>query len=144
MQLFIGSDHAGFALKQHLLKYLQGIGRKVEDKGTHGPDSVDYPDLAKAVASAVANDAGSLGVVICGSGNGVNITANKQPGIRSALAWTPEIAALARQHNNANVLALPARFMDEAVAVACLEAFLGATFEGGRHQARVTKIESKP
>jgi len=141
MRILIGSDHAGFDLKQQLVHHLQAAGHTVEDKGTHSADSVDYPDFARAVALGVAADSNSLGVVVCGSGNGVNITANKQPGVRSALAWQPEIAALARQHNNANVLALPARFIPAEVAVACLDAFLAAAFEGGRHQTRVEKIE---
>lgn len=142
MRILIGGDHAGHDLKQHLVEHLRSAGHEVVDHGTHGPDSVDYPDYARAVAQGVAADPGTLGVVVCGSGNGVNITANKQHGIRSALAWMPEIAALARQHNNANVLALPARFISKTVAVACLEAFLSASFEGGRHQARVDKIEA--
>lgn len=141
MVLHLGCDHAGHELKQRLLEYLTAQGMVVKDHGTHGPASVDYPDHARAVAQAVASEPGSLGIVICGSGNGVNITANKQPGIRSALAWNPEIAALARQHNDANVLALPARFIPQEVALQCVDAFLGATFEGGRHAQRVAKIE---
>jgi ribose 5-phosphate isomerase B len=142
MQLYIGSDHAGFSLKQHMVEYLKAAGHTVVDKGTHGPESVDYPDFAHAVAEGVATDGSSLGIVICGSGNGVNIAANKHAGIRSALAWNPEIGALARQHNKANVLALPARFITGEDAERIVEAFLNATFEGGRHQGRVDKIES--
>lgn len=142
MQLYIGSDHAGFELKQVLLQHLQAAGHTVVDNGTGGPESVDYPDHAHAVAEAVATDPTALGIVVCGSGNGVNITANKHAGIRSALAWNKEVAALARQHNNANVLALPARFIPVEEAIACVDAFLQATFEGGRHQTRVAKIET--
>jgi ribose 5-phosphate isomerase B len=102
---------------------------------------VDYPDFAHPVAAAVAADNNALGVLICGSGNGVNITANKHAGVRSALAWSPELATLARQHNNANIIALPARFISPQEAVAIVDAFLDAQFEGGRHQRRVEKIE---
>jgi ribose 5-phosphate isomerase B len=143
MHLYIGSDHAGFSLKQHLVDHLTKAGHTVLDQGTKGPDSVDYPDFAHAVAKGVTSEEGSLGIVVCGSGNGVNITANKHEGIRSALAWTPEIGALARQHNNANILALPARFITSNDAERIVEAFLNATFEGGRHQGRVDKIETK-
>ncbi len=142
MQLYIGSDHAGFELKQHLLQHLLAQGHSVVDNGTAGPESVDYPDHAHAVARNVAAHHGTLGIVVCGSGNGVNITANKHAGIRSALAWNREVAALARQHNNANVLALPARFIATEEAIACVDAFLEASFEGGRHQVRVAKIET--
>jgi ribose 5-phosphate isomerase B len=141
MRIYIGGDHAGFDLKQQLVDYLKVGGHSVVDQGTYSADSVDYPDFAHAVAQQVAGNEGSLGVVICGSGNGVNITANKHNGVRSALAWAPEIAALARQHNDANVLALPARYISVTDAKAIIDAFLGAGFEGGRHQARVEKIE---
>lgn len=141
MHIAIGSDHAGFKLKQHLLDRLQKAGHTVEDKGTHSEESTDYPVYAHAVAQAVAAGTDELGIVICGSGNGVNITANKHAGIRSALAWTVEVARLARQHNDANVLALPARFISTQEAVAIAEAFLHTAFEGGRHQRRVAAIE---
>lgn len=142
MQLYIGSDHAGFELKEVLLRHLKDAGYTVVDKGTNGPDSVDYPDHAHAVAEKVASDPNALGIVVCGSGNGVNITANKHAGVRSALAWNKEVAALARQHNNANVLALPARFIEVEEAIAIVDAYLSASFEGGRHQNRVAKIET--
>lgn len=128
-------------MKQAVKEHLRQLGHEVVDKGTHVHDSVDYPDFAHAVASSVAEVPGTLGIVICGSGNGVNITANKHAGVRSALAWTPEIATLARQHNDANVLALPARFISPEVAMAIVDAFLATSFEGGRHQRRVEKIE---
>lgn len=141
MRIAIGSDHAGFKLKEELLEQLRGQGRTVEDKGTFGPESTDYPDFAHAVAREVAAGQVERGIVICGSGNGVNITANKHAGVRSALAWTAEIAKLARQHNNANVLALPARFISAQEALAITQAFLDTPFEGGRHQRRVAAIE---
>ncbi|MEM9024676.1 MAG: RpiB/LacA/LacB family sugar-phosphate isomerase, partial [Bacteroidota bacterium] len=103
-------------------------------------DSVDYPDFAHPVAEAVENGTAELGILMCGSGNGINMSANKHAAIRAALSWTPEIAALARQHNNANVLTLPARFISEETAVAILDSFLAASFEGGRHERRVNKI----
>jgi ribose 5-phosphate isomerase B len=142
MQLYIGSDHAGFELKRLLLEHLRAKGHTVVDNGTNGPESVDYPDHAHAVAEGVASDPDALGIVVCGSGNGVNITANKHAGIRSALAWNKDVAALARQHNNANILALPARFITAEEAMASVDAFLSASFEGGRHQTRVAKIET--
>lgn len=139
--IIIGSDHAGLELKHRVKDHLKAAGYEVLDKGTHVKDSVDYPDFAHAVAEGVLADADSLGIVICGSGNGVNISANRHKGIRSALAWRSDVAALAREHNNANVLALPARFVTDDEALAIVDAFLGAGFEGGRHQRRVEKIE---
>jgi ribose 5-phosphate isomerase B len=141
MRISIGSDHAGFALKGSVLAHLQALGNDILDRGTMTADSVDYPDHAHAVASDVAERHADLGIVICGSANGVNITANKHAGIRSAIAWNPEVAQLARAHNNANVLALPARFIDDATALRIVDAFLMAAFEGGRHERRVEKIE---
>lgn len=141
MRIAIGSDHAGFRLKEQLTDYLGSKGFQVIDEGTNGTESTDYPIYAHAVAGAVQDKSVDLGVVICGSGNGVNITANRHSGVRSALAWLPEVATLARQHNDANVLALPARFLTEAEARAIVDAFLGASFEGGRHQRRVEAIE---
>lgn len=141
MRIAIGSDHAGFRLKDLLVKHLRGSGRAVDDKGTMSEASTDYPDYAHAVAKEVAAGKVELGIVICGSGNGVNITANKHHGVRSALAWNVEIAQLARQHNNANILALPARYITVEEAIAITEAFLTTSFEGGRHQRRVSAIE---
>ncbi len=141
MHIVIGSDHAGFDLKHQLKEHLRARGMEVVDKGTHVKDSVDYPDFAHAVAAAVLSDRNLLGIIICGSGNGVNISANRHKGVRSALAWIPEVAKLAREHNNANVLALPARFVSLEEAKAIVDAYLDATFEGGRHQRRVEKIE---
>ncbi|MBS1569246.1 MAG: ribose 5-phosphate isomerase B [Bacteroidetes bacterium] len=141
MRIAIGSDHAGFRLKEEMITRLKAKGATVLDEGTHSEASTDYPGYAHAVANDVLEKRADLGIVICGSGNGVNITANKHKGIRSALAWIPEVARLARQHNDANVLALPARYLSEAEAAAIVDAYLESTFEGGRHQRRVSAIE---
>ncbi|MEY4002990.1 MAG: ribose 5-phosphate isomerase [Bacteroidota bacterium] len=141
MNLAIGSDHAGFKLKNELLVYLLEKGLELQDFGPDSADSVDYPDYAHKVAESVSTGENDLGILICGSGNGVCITANKHKGIRAALAWEEEIAALARQHNNANVLCVPARFVSKNKAFKIVDAWLDATFEGGRHQNRVSKIE---
>lgn len=140
-RIVIASDHAGFDLKQKLLDHLIAKGIAVLDLGTDGPASVDYPDQAHRLAEEVAQGRQDLGLLLCGSGNGVNIVANKHRGVRSALAWLPEVAALARAHNDANVLAVPARFVSEEEAKRIVDAFLGSMFEGGRHQRRVDKIE---
>jgi ribose 5-phosphate isomerase B len=141
MNLAIGSDHAGFKLKNELLVHLIEKGLELQDFGPDTADSVDYPDYAHKVAESVASGENDLGILICGSGNGVCITANKHKGIRAALAWEEEIAALARQHNNANVLCVPARFVSKSKAFKIVDAWLDASFEGGRHQNRVSKIE---
>lgn len=139
--LAIGSDHAGYGLKERLKAYLAAAGWQVQDCGTHSAESMDYPDPAHAVARAVQAGEAQVGILICGSGNGVSMTANKHRGIRCGLAWNAEVAALAKAHNDANILALPARFISEAEAVAAVDAFLAAGFEGGRHARRVAKIE---
>ena len=141
MKLYLGADHAGFALKEALRTALVAQGHDVTDCGAFSADAVGYPDVAHNVAGNLATDAQALGLLICGSGNGVCITANKHPGVRAGLAWNAEVAALLRQHNNANCLCLPARFVTQDEALACLEAFLKANFEGGRHARRVDKIE---
>ena len=141
MKIAIGADHAGFELKEKVKAYLQKKGVEVKDFGTHSLDRADYPDFAHPVANAVETKQVDLGIVICGSGNGVNMTANRHPGVRSALCWMAEIAVLARQHNDANVMALPARYMDEKEAQKSVDAFLSTPFEGGRHKERVHKIE---
>jgi len=138
----LGSDHAGFELKRHLKERLGEIGWNCTDLGSNGPESMDYPDPAHAVAKAVESGGVRFGVLICGSGNGVSMAANRHKNVRCALAWTPEVAALGRIHNDANVLALPARFVSTEQALAILEAFLAAEFEGGRHQRRVEKIDA--
>ena len=141
MRIAIGGDHAGFEVKAHLKDRLQRAGHELVDHGTGSLESVDYPDFAHRVANDVATGRTELGVVICGSGNGVNITANKHGGVRSALAWNEEVARLAREHNDANVLAIPARFVGIDEVWGILQAFLSARFEGGRHSRRVEKIE---
>lgn len=140
MRIAIGSDHAGYELKSFLIDKLKEKGFEIKDFGTHGADSVDYPDYAHPVAEHVENGESEVGIVICGSANGVCMTANKHAGIRCALSWTPEIAVLARQHNNANIVALPARFIEQSVALEIVESFLNTEFEGGRHTRRVEKI----
>lgn len=140
MKIAIGCDHAGFPYKDGIVAMLQAQGHMVIDFGTNSLESVDYPDFAHAVADSVSSQQAELGVLLCGSGNGVAITANKHQDIRCALCWTEEIAALARQHNNANVIALPARFVPEIVAQAMVRIFLTTVFEGGRHGRRVDKI----
>ena len=139
-KIAIASDHAGFALKQKIKSFLQERAIEPFDFGTDSEESTDYPDYVHPLAEAIGKGQFELGIVICGSGNGVNITANKHAHIRSALCWIPEIATLARQHNDANVLAMPARFIDEKLAREITEAFLDATFQGGRHKTRVNKI----
>jgi ribose 5-phosphate isomerase B len=136
----IGCDHAGYEYKEAIKGWLAEREFKVLDYGTHSPESVDYPDFVHPVAEKVESGDADLGIVICGSGNGVAMTANKHRDIRAAVAWKTELAALARQHNDANVLALPSRFVDQADALDMVRAFLEAEFEGGRHQGRVRKI----
>lgn len=136
----IGCDHAGFELKQVIIKYLQDKGYAVNDKGCYSTDSIDYADYAHPVAEIVENTPGTKGILLCGSGNGINMTANKHQGVRSALCWNAEIAALARQHNDANILTLPARFLNEKDALEIVDIFFSTAFEGGRHQKRVEKI----
>ena len=140
MKIYIGNDHAGYDLKEDIKTWIKEQGIDVEDMGSYSDESVDYPDFAHEVAHRVEGDRGSLGVLICGSGNGVAMAANKHAGIRAALAWQPDIASLARQHNNANVLCLPARFISSETAKEIVESFLQAEFEGGRHERRVNKI----
>jgi len=139
----IASDHAGYATKEELKKYLSEMNYNVWDFGTHSEESVDYPDFAHPLAAAIEKGEYELGILLCGSGNGVSITANKHQGVRSALCWIPEIARLAREHNNANVCAIPARFVSVSEAKQIVKAFLDAKFEGGRHARRVEKIPVK-
>lgn len=137
----IGCDHAGFELKKFIRTYILSKGYNVQDEGCYSEERADYPDHAHRVATAVLEGKSKLGILICGSGNGINMTANKHKGIRSALCWNHEIAALARQHNDANIMALPARFISQDEACKCVEAFLREQFEGGRHADRVKKID---
>lgn len=139
----MASDHAGYALKQEIKKYVESKGYEVKDFGTYSEDSCDYPDFAHPAAEAVEKGEYPFGIAMCGSGNGIQMTLNKHQGIRAALCWTPELAALAKQHNNANFLVLPARFISEEEAEKIVDAYLNATFEGGRHQKRIDKIPVK-
>ena len=140
MKIAIGNDHAGTELKHQVLRYLEENNHTVVNVGTDSDESVDYPDFAHQVGKMVNQQETEMGVVICGSGNGVNITVNKYSGVRSALCWTTEIAALARQHNNANVIAIPARFVSNTLALEMVKVFFETDFEGGRHSRRVDKI----
>lgn len=136
----IGCDHAGFEMKQVIMKHLKDNDYNIIDKGCFSTDSIDYPDYAHPVAELVEATEGMKGILLCGSGNGINMTANKHQGIRSALCWTVEIAELARLHNNANILTLPARFISTELALQIVDIFFATEFEGGRHQSRVEKI----
>lgn len=147
MNIAIASDHAGYQLKSTLVEYLKEKENKVLNLGTDSTESMDYPDVVHPLSYIVElkktelfDEEYDLGILICGSANGVAMTANKHQGIRAAICWEPEIAKLARQHNNANVLCLPARFISEEKAIEIVDAFLNAEFEGGRHENRVSKI----
>ena len=140
-QLAIGCDHAGYELKEELLKFLRDEGYELKDFGTWSKDSVDYPDFVHPLADYIESGQAEAGILICGSGNGVCMAANKHQGIRAALCWAPELAALARQHNNANVICIPARFVSNEMAHIMANIFLKTEFEGGRHQNRVDKIK---
>ena len=140
MKVAFASDHAGYELKQYLIGIMKERGYEVEDFGTHSTDSCDYPDFAHPAAKAVESGECDFGIAMCGSGNGIQMTLNKHQGIRAALCWLPELVSLARQHNNANILVLPARFISRDEAVKILDAYLAAEFEGGRHQRRIDKI----
>lgn len=140
MKIAIGADHAGFDYKEKIRRYLTEKGFEVQDFGTFSTDSVDFPDFAHPTAEAVEIGQADFGILLCGSGQGVNMTANKHKGVRSALCWNTDIARLTRQHNNANVIALPARFVAYEYALEMIEVFLTTQFEGGRHEKRVGKI----
>lgn len=139
-KIAIGSDHAGVEYKAALVEFLQSEGYEVQDFGPTSTDSVDYPDFAHPVATSVETKENDLGILICGSANGVAITANKHQGVRAAIAWQNEIAALARQHNDANIVCIPARFIDLSLAKKIADTFVTTDFEGGRHANRVNKI----
>ena len=139
MKIVIASDHAGFELKEQIKKHFS-MDYEFEDLGTHSEESVDYPDFAHPLAEKVADGTYQYGVLICGTGNGMIMTANKHANIRAGLCWSPEIAALARQHNNANILVMPARFIPSETAFAIFSTFFTTAFEGGRHQRRIDKI----
>lgn len=140
MNIVIASDHAGYELKEKIKELLLILNHTTKDLGPFSSDSVDYPDYAHPLADAVESGEFDFGIAICGSGNGINMTVNKHQGIRSALCWNDEIAALARQHNNANICSLPARFVSSETALQIVETFLKEEFEGGRHERRVNKI----
>ncbi len=142
-KLAIACDHAGFETKELLVEWLKNKGFTIKDFGTYSAESCDYPDYAHPMASAVEDNKFDLGISLCGSGNGINMVANKHQGIRSALCWKPELAKLARQHNNANICALPARFINLEQAKEIVTAFLTSEFEGGRHKRRIDKIPLK-
>ena len=136
----MASDHAGYHLKNIIKDYLSDKGYKVKDFGTHSADSCDYADFAHPAAEAVEKNLCDFGIAMCGSGNGINMTLNKHQAIRAAIAWLPEIASLSKQHNDANILVLPARFVSTDDAKKIVDAYLSAEFEGGRHQQRINKI----
>lgn len=140
MKIAIGNDHAGTEYKNAVVKYLKSKDIEVINHGTDSVDSVDYPDFVHPVSNDVENGTVDLGIIICGSGNGASMTANKHQGVRSALCWNGEIVKLAREHNNANILSIPARFVSQPQAVDMVDIFLNTKFEGGRHQNRVDKI----
>lgn len=140
MNISIGNDHAGTSYKEAIKSYLEGEGHTVTNYGTDGDASVDYPDFGHPVATDVEKENADFGIVICGSGNGIAMSVNKHQGVRGALCWIKEIAVLAREHNNANVIAIPARYTSENQALELVKAFLSTDFEGGRHQRRVNKI----
>lgn len=142
-KLAIVSDHAGYSLKEKILNYLSKEQYEVKDFGCYTDESVDYPDFGHPLASAVSSGEYELGISLCGTGNGINMTVNKHPGIRSALCWNEEISRLARAHNDANICALPARFISEPEAYLIVRTFLNTGFEGGRHKRRVEKISLK-
>ncbi len=144
LKIGVCSDHAGYQMKKLVKQWLIDHNYAVRDFGTHNSESCDYPDYAHPLASAVEDGTCNLGVSLCGSGNGIAITLNKHQGIRAALCWEPELADLARRHNDANVLSLPARFISDEKAVEILTAFFEGSFEGGRHIARVNKIPFEP
>jgi len=137
----IASDHAGYDLKEYIKNYLISLDYEIKDFGTNNSESMDYPDVIHPLCESIKKSSYDFGIILCGSGNGVNITANKHTGIRSALCWKPELAKLARNHNNANILALPARFLTDIEAKEIVKEFLQSEFEGGRHIRRVEKIE---
>jgi len=143
MNIAIGNDHAGTEYKQQIINYLEDKGFTVLNFGTNNNNSVDYPDFIHPVADAVENKKAEFGIIICGSGNGAQMTANKHQDIRAALCWNNELVSLARQHNNANILSIPARFVSVHQAIGFVNIFLNTEFEGGRHQNRVEKIATK-
>ncbi len=143
MKISLGSDHAGVAYKAKIIELLTSQSIEVKDFGTLSTDSVDYPDYIHPVAISVENRNADLGIILCGSGNGAAMTANKHQGIRCGLVWTPELAKLVRLHNNANMISIPARFIDLKTTLEIVKVFISTQFEGGRHQRRIDKISCK-
>lgn len=141
IKIAICSDHAGYELKGKIIEYLKSKGVSPKDFGTNSPESSDYPDFAHPMAAAVSKGEYEFGISCCGTGNGINMTANRHSFVRSALCWVTEIAQLARQHNNANVLSLPARFIDDKMAFEMVDVFFATDYDGGRHERRIEKIE---
>ena len=141
MKIALAADHAGFPIKEAVKKYLEDHGHDIHDFGTYSEESMDYPDTAHPAVKSVVAGENETGILVCGSGQGMQLTANRYPQIRAALCWNTEIAALARQHNDANVLAIPGRFVDDETAVSIAETWLKTGFEGGRHQRRIDKIK---
>jgi len=137
----VGCDHAGFPYKELVISAAKALDLKLLDFGTNNTESVDYPDFIHPLASSILKEEADLGIIICGSGNGVAMTANKHAGIRAAVCWNAELASLSRQHNNANVLSIPSRYVSKEVATEMIQQFIGTAFEGGRHQRRVNKID---
>ncbi len=140
LRIALASDHAGYNLKKHLERYLLDKGAFVNDFGCHGTDSCDYPDFAHPMAKAVESGLYDFGIAICSTGNGITMTCNHHAGIRAALCWDTPLADLARRHNNANILGLPANFINEDKAIEIVECFFNTNFEGGRHERRISKI----
>lgn len=140
MTISIGNDHAGVVLKKHIVKYLNERGFKINNKGTNTDKSVDYPDFIHPVSKEVEENEADIGIIICGSGNGAAMTANKRKNIRAALCWNKEISKLARQHNDANILSIPSRFVSTSEVIDIVDAFIKTNFEGGRHRRRIEKI----
>lgn len=136
----LASDHAGFVLKQHIRAYLEEKGIEYKDYGTYSEDSCDYADFGHALAEGIEAGECEKGIAVCGSGEGISMTLNKHQGVRAGLVWRPEIAHLIRQHNDANVIVFPGRFIDKDTTIACLDEFFSTPFEGGRHARRVAKI----
>lgn len=139
----LASDHAGYPLKEQVKEWLTAMGHTFEDYGTYSTDSCNYPEFGHALATAIENGTHTTGIAICGTGNGINMSVNHHKGIRGALCWMPEIAELARQHNDANILVMPGRFISTEDAKKCVETFLNTPFEGGRHIARIEAIPIK-
>jgi ribose 5-phosphate isomerase B len=137
----IGSDHAGFEMKAHIAKVLTKMGYEVEDLGTHSPASTDYADFAHPVAREVSSGEAKRGILLCGTGLGMSYAANRWPHVRAAVAWTPEVAKLSREHNDANILVLPSRLISDEEGVRIMEEWLNTPFDGGRHERRIAKIE---